>query len=107
MLNEFVSFVKTCENKKEKQQKTLIDEPVYFACPVGDNLKKFINTNNSPLPNGNYSDHTTIAFSPSEKQDYIRFLGKKCTVQIGKEVGGRGEIHCDFVSAACENLGQR
>ena len=82
----FVSFVKTCEDKKEKQQKTLIDERVYFACPFGDNIKKFIKTDDFPLPNGNYSDHITIAFSPSEKQDYIRFLGQKCAVQIGEKV---------------------
>ena len=86
LLNEFVSFLKTCENKKEKQQETLVDESVYFACPVGDNIDKFIKTNNSLLPDGNYSDHITIAFSPSEKLDYIRFLGQKCYIQIGKEV---------------------
>lgn len=81
LLNEFVSFVKTCEDKKAKKE-TLIDQRVYFACPVGNNINKLI----PPLTEGNYSNHITVAFSSSEKQDYIRFLGQKCSIQIGKEI---------------------
>ena len=61
LLNELVSF-RNVWRQEGKQQKTLIDERVYFACPVGDNIKKVIKTDDFTLPNGNYSDHITIAF---------------------------------------------